>query len=157
MWQCLRWEDASYSGRMIRSFALHHTIQGGLPKPSRACVCVLPPGSVSQNSALFKQDIGPRLRWVRLINLNFLSGGGDTDKTLPLFCVCLSITLLFGSRGWVGRKRQAIIHLAANRKATCSLVERNLMYMSTVKTTSITSFEGKYWCWQSLAIPCTMT
>lgn len=40
------------AGRKIRSFA-HHTIQGGLPKLE---------GSVSQNSALFKQDIGPRWR-----------------------------------------------------------------------------------------------
>lgn len=31
---------------------------------------------------------------VRTANyLNFLSGGGDTDKTLPLFCPCLLITV----------------------------------------------------------------
>lgn len=90
MWECLRWEDANYSGRKIRSFA-HHTIQGGLPKLGGA-VCVALRISGSEQCSL-QTGYWPSLEVSAANYLNFLVGGGDTDKTLPLFCVCLSTTL----------------------------------------------------------------
>lgn len=47
--------QAVQAGKKIRYFANTAIHGGGLPELE---------GSVSQNSALFKQDIGPRLRWL---------------------------------------------------------------------------------------------
>lgn len=156
MWQCLRWEDANYSGRKIRSFA-HHTIQGGLPELGElVCVAL----RISESEQCFLQTgYWPSLEVSVANYLNFLSGGGNTDKTLPLFCPCLSTTVLFGTRRCVSGKkeRQLFFSLQTLRKMTCRLVERNSMHISQVKTTSTASPGGKYWCWQSLDVPCIMT
>ncbi len=146
--QNLVWEDANYSGRKMSSFA-HHTIPGGLPKLGGP-VC-----AVSQNSALFKQDIGPRLRWVWLI-------------TWTSYLEELTLIKLFLSFVSVGQSRHTLNHVGVSKETKATVihynaisekrpVEGNLMYLSAVKMTSIASFVGKYWCWQSLDVACTMT
>lgn len=155
-WQCPRWEDANYSGRKIRSFT-HHTIQGGLPELGGPVCFAL---RISE-SELWSLQTGywSSLEVSAANDLNFLVGGGDTDKAFPLLCVCIPMTLHFGSSESVRGNKEIITHLIANsqKETTCRLLGRNSMYISPVKLTSIASLERKYWCWQSLDVACTMT
>lgn len=66
----------------------HHTSQGGLPKLG-GHVCVAVRISESEQCSL-QTGYWPSLEVSVANYLNFLSGGGDTDKTLPLFCLCRS-------------------------------------------------------------------
>lgn len=77
MRQCVRWEDANYSGRKIRSLA-PHTIRGGLPN-----LCVALRISELEQCSL-QTGYWPSLEVSAANYENFLSGGGDADKTSSL-------------------------------------------------------------------------
>lgn len=130
----------NYSGRKIRSFA-HHTIQGGLPKLGRP-VCVACRITESEQCS-HQTGYWPSLEVSVANYLNFLVVGGDTDKTLPLFCVCSSITLRIMSSVSEEIRRQLLISLRSFWTKTPVGLSGETLDISPVKLTSVASLEKK--------------